>query len=413
MAAPRQQQQEQHDPFAGEFSQARATNNDTPSWPIVQWHGGLAALVGDVDSMKATGGFFIEDERIAQLGLHPDEPAPGFERVTLKLGGNMVAGWGAGVLHISFLFTDFCWEEKEGGRVKARFPHGEYERRKQQEPGAERNLRGRTRCLVGIQELLDFGVAEPVLLTMRGTYSRSLNKIIQQANAMSREATKLRRQAGHDGAIPREAFWVPVEAGAMKEEGQGTQKSTVASPSCPLPETLDRKGLAACLVHEDYRKAGGMFDYWAQMYEDDWQRMVGDMGGEVADAEAEYQQQGEGNGAYRDEAKPEYHAEPDNGESPVLVKAKRAVSSLVAQNSNLPDAVKASTAEDRNALIAAIMGHGWAAGGDAIAVVPGFAEALLNKKAEVEGLKRMEARALADFLGLPESGELVDELYPA
>ncbi|MGH2544299.1 MAG: hypothetical protein ACRDIB_16010 [Ardenticatenaceae bacterium] len=259
------------DPFAGDFSQERPTTTGT-YWPTLQWHGGLANLVGEGDSVKFNGGFFIEDDRIADLGLEPDRPAPGFERLTLRLGGKQIPGWGAAQLHIAFLFTDFCWEDRETGRL--RFPAVEYERRKLQAPGTERELRGRTRALIGVRELVDEGVLEPLVLSVRGTYSAAINGILRDANRMAVEATKLRRRAGHEGAIPREAFWMPIYRGKMEDVGEGANTSRVALPKADIPANLTREILIEHLVEEMHRRSGGTFDQWAESYAAAWEEKM-------------------------------------------------------------------------------------------------------------------------------------------
>lgn len=256
------------DPFGGEFSQERVTPA-SGSWPVLQWHGGLASLVGDGSSMKINGGFFIEDDRIADLGLEPNHPAAGFERVALRLGGKQIPGWGATLLHLAFIFTDFCWEDRETGKL--RFAPTEYERRKQQAPGTERELRGRTRALIAVRELMDEGVLEPLVLSVRGSYSAALNAILRDAKRMADEATKLRRRAGHDGAIPREAFWLPVYSGTMEDVGEGSNTSRVALPKADIPFDLGRDILVQHLVEDSYRRPTGIFDQWAQAHATAWQ----------------------------------------------------------------------------------------------------------------------------------------------
>lgn len=256
------------DPFGGEFSQERVTPA-AGSWPVLQWHGGLASLVGDGNSMKINGGFFIEDDRISDLGLDPNRPAAGFERVALRLGGKQIPGWGATLLHLAFIFTDFCWEDRETGKL--RFAPTEYERRKQQAPGSERELRGRTRALIAVRELMDEGVLEPLVLSVRGSYSAALNAILRDTKRMADEATKLRRRAGHDGAIPREAFWLPVYSGAMEDVGEGSNTSRVALPKADIPFELGRDFLVQHLVEDSYRRPNGIFDQWAQTHAAAWQ----------------------------------------------------------------------------------------------------------------------------------------------
>jgi hypothetical protein len=265
----------QPDPFAGDFSQERAAI--TTILPVLQWHGGIVALAGD-DSMKARGGFFIEDDRIIELGLDPASPPPGFERVTLRLGGKQVPGWGAVMLHIAFVLTEFHWEEREGSET---FPATEYERRKSTAPGTERALRGRTRALVGVRELLDAGVVDPLVLSVRGSYSQALNAILRDLGRMAAEATKLRRRAGHEGAIPREAFYVPVYAGEMEEVGMGKETSTVARPKADIPEVLERDFLAASLAEATHRAPGGTFDQWVALHGEAWAQRIAEEGMET------------------------------------------------------------------------------------------------------------------------------------
>jgi hypothetical protein len=225
--------------------------------------------------------FFIEDDRVADLGLDPNNPLPGFERVTLRLGGKQIGGWGAPLLHVAFLFTDFSWEDRETGRL--RFAPTEYERRKQQAPGTERELRGRTRALVAVKELMDEGIVEPLILSVRGSYSAALNSILRDAKRMADEATKLRRRSGHEGSIPREAFWVPVFAGPMEDVGEGANTSRVALPKTDVPYDLTRDVLVSHLVEEMHRRPQGTFDQWAQTYAEAWQeKIMQGMGGEEA-----------------------------------------------------------------------------------------------------------------------------------
>lgn len=255
------------DPFGGDFSQQRITQASA-SWPILQWHGGIANLVGDGDTMKINGGLFIEDDRIADLGLDPNYPPESFERVSLRLGGSQVPGWGASMLHIAFIFTNFSWEDRENSRL--RFPPDEYQRRKQHNPGTERELRGRVRALVGVRELMEQGVLEPLQLTVRGTYSSSINMVLRDTKRMADEATRLRRRAGHEGAIPREAFWVPIYAGAMEDVGEGSATSRVSRPKADIPPNLTREFLIQYLVQSEHRRPNGTFDHWAETYGELW-----------------------------------------------------------------------------------------------------------------------------------------------
>jgi len=266
-----------HDPFAGDFSQNRTTPT-AGGWAVLQWHGGLATLVGDGESMKINGGFFIEADRILELGLNPDTPPPAFERVALRLGGKMIAGWGASQLHLAFIFTDFAWEDRETG--KFRYSPTEYERRKTMNPGSERELRGRTRALVAVQELVDEGVTEPLLLSVRGTYSAALNGTLRDLKRMADEATRLRRRARHEGAISREAFWVLVYASVMTDVGEGNNVSRVSLPRADVPADLSRDFLVSSLVEEVHRRADGTFDQWAEFHKAVWDEKIATPGNE-------------------------------------------------------------------------------------------------------------------------------------
>lgn len=265
------------DPFASDFSQARVTQANG-GWPVLQWHGGLAHLVGDGDSIKINGGFFIEADRILELGLDPDNAPAAFEKVSLRLGGKAIPGWGASELHLAFLFTDFSWEDRETGRL--RFSPTEYERRKTQAPGTERELRGRTRALVAVRELMDEGVVEPLILSMRGTYSAALNGILRDLKRMADEATRLRRRAGQDGLIPREAFWVNIYAGPMVDVGEGNNTSRVALPRADIPADVNRNFLVSALVADEHRRPGGTFDQWADLHKATWEEKIATFGGD-------------------------------------------------------------------------------------------------------------------------------------
>lgn len=255
------------DPFASEFSQARAET--TVQWPVLQWHGGYAALADDTHlTMRTHGGFFIAEESLGLLDVDVTRPPDGFDRVTLKLGGKEVPGWGASLLRLAFLFSDFSWEDRATGRLH--FPPEEYERRKQYAPGTERELRGRTRALVAVWELMD-PASEPLLLSVRGTYSAALNAILREAGRMATEATRLRHAAGEEGAVPREAFWVPIYAGELQEVGSGQNTSRVALPKPHVPDEWSRDLLVRFLVGPEYRGTGGLWDRWANQYGAAWE----------------------------------------------------------------------------------------------------------------------------------------------
>jgi hypothetical protein len=121
---------------------------------------------------------------------------------------------------------------------------------------------------------MDEGVLEPLVLSVRGTYSAAINAIMRDANRMATEATRLRHRAGHEGSIPREAFWLPIYSGGMEEVGEGNNTSRVSLPKADIPQSLDRNFLIQQLVNEMHRRPGGTFDQWAQNHEEAWQEKM-------------------------------------------------------------------------------------------------------------------------------------------
>lgn len=261
-----------NDPFGGDFSQARSTTAQTDFEAVLQWHIGLPSLEGDGGGMKIYGGVFIDAERVLALGLNPDTPPDGFERVALRLGGKMIPGWGASRVTLAVLKNDFVWEDRETGRKK--FPPQEYESRKAKNDGSERELRGRTRALVWVKELYEAGLGKPILLSVRGEASAAINKILRDLKRMAEEATRLRRRAGHSGEIPREAFGIEVYASAFQDLGSGANTSRGALPCADIPADVSREFLLAHLLEDDLRKVGGAFDVWSEQYKLQWETIT-------------------------------------------------------------------------------------------------------------------------------------------
>jgi len=78
------------------------------------------------------------------------------------------------------------------------------------------------------------------------------------------------------GAVPREAFWLPVTPGAPARVGSGANTSEVALPSSSLPETLPtdddafRALVRPLLVPGDSARPGGHFDALCAEYRPLW-----------------------------------------------------------------------------------------------------------------------------------------------
>lgn len=253
------------DPFSGDFTQRNA-DDVQDSLPILQWWGGIPAAADPrEDNPRNNGGWFMEAKSLAVLGIHDlRSPIPPFRYTTLKFGNksNGVEGWIASTLSLCFVQSAFGWEEKETGRA---FPPGEYEKRKA--TGTHASLRGRTRALVGVLPLLDAGhVSLPVMVSVRGNFSKSLNFVLKHLRAMSAEATLLRNQSGSEGRVPPEAFRLDVFASPMREVGSGNQTSMVALPTIEAPALLARDYLVSHLVPVEWRGAGGLWDVWAEAH---------------------------------------------------------------------------------------------------------------------------------------------------
>jgi hypothetical protein len=261
--------------FGGDYSQARATSR--ASWPAtLQWHGGNSRSARD--DFESRGGFFLPEEGIRNLGLDPANPPPGATLDTLKFETKRENGWGFAQIHLAVLQTAFGWEDRD---TRQRFPRDEYRRRREVQDGSEAKLRGRLYVMAVARELNELGVADPVLVTLRGTYSRALDSLVRdRLGAIAATATKLRQRRGLEGAVPREAFWLPVTPASPARVGSGANTSEVALPTSPLPEVLPpddeafRALVRPLLVPSDYARAGGHFDTLCAEYRPLWETLA-------------------------------------------------------------------------------------------------------------------------------------------
>ncbi|MEI2701829.1 MAG: hypothetical protein V9E83_05430 [Baekduia sp.] len=128
---------------------------------------------------------------------------------------------------------------------------------------------------------MTLGVADPVLVTLRGTYSRALDTLIRdRLGAMAANATKLRQRRGLSGAVPREAFWLPVVPASPARVGSGVNTSEVALPTSPLPEALPsdddafRSLVRPLLVPAEYTRPDGHFDALCAEYRPLWESLA-------------------------------------------------------------------------------------------------------------------------------------------
>jgi hypothetical protein len=261
--------------FGGDYSQARATSR--ASWPAtLQWHGGNSRSARD--DFESRGGFFLPEEGIRNLGLDPADPPAGATLDTLKFETKRESGWGFAQIHFAILQTAFGWEDRD---TRQRFARDEYRRRRETQDGSEAKLRGRLYVMAVARELDESGVSDPVLVTLRGTYSRALDTLIRdRLGAIASTATKLRQRRGLEGAVPREAFWLPVAPDAPARVGSGANTSEVALPTSPLPEVLPsddtafRSLVRPLLVPPDYVRAGGRFDLLCAEYRPLWESLA-------------------------------------------------------------------------------------------------------------------------------------------
>ena len=263
------------DLFGGDYSQARATGR--ASWPAtLQWHGGNSRSARD--DFESRGGFFLPEEGIRNLGLDPADPPAGATLETLKFETKRESGWGFARIHFAVLQTAFGWEDRD---TRQRFSRDEYRRRRESGDGSEAKLRGRLYVMAVVRELDELGVADPVLATLRGTYSRALDGLIRdRLGVIAATATKLRQRRGLDGAVPREAFWLPVVPAAPARVGSGANTSEVALPASPLPEALPpddeafRALVRPLLVPGEYTRPGGRFDTLCAEYRPLWDTLA-------------------------------------------------------------------------------------------------------------------------------------------
>lgn len=231
--------------------------------PVLQWHGGTAALAGE-DSFRALGGWFMDDERILTLGLDPEAPIGGAERVSIKFTTNSkpTAGWGWNGLTFACIHFDFHWETREDG--------------KRATPPDPKNIdygiyRGRTRIIAVVKELADAGVTDPVMVSVRGTSSKVLNGAHRNVKTLAEAATLARKRKQMTGVVPAYAFWVEVWADTLQRVGKDKAKQSEMAPPVTetLPEPPDEQFIREHMVQTpDYIRKGGLFERYWQEYED-------------------------------------------------------------------------------------------------------------------------------------------------
>ncbi len=274
------------DLFGGDYSRERAIART--AWPAtLQWHGGNPR--GSRDDFDTRGGFFLPEDGIRNLGLDPQVPPDGATCETLRFGDKREAGWGFARAHLAILRLALGWEDRE---TRQRFPQREYRRRKEFDPASLDRLRGRLYVLTVVRELADIGATEPVLVTLRGTYSRALDGLVRERlGALAAQATKLRQRAGREGEVPHEAFWLPVLAAPLARVGAGANTSEVALPATTLPSQLptDDAGFLALvrplLVPPGHTTPGGEFDRIWERYRALWAEVAAFAAEPIAAAE--------------------------------------------------------------------------------------------------------------------------------
>lgn len=200
-----------------------AAANSEPTGDVLPFP---AALI-QVDS--ASGTYLIPLDRLAEFSAAADiHTIPtGFDRATVKLGGNRTEAVVAPAIDLAVIGRRTCWES-EGGRqmpISLRY---------ELLPSDAGRWVSRTH-LLGLllsHNAGDWQAWAPVVITARSTQSGKLREAMRAYDSQTRTAR--RELVGTPQGVPIEAFALPLGFGKDVRVGKGTQTSTIAPISLAL-----------------------------------------------------------------------------------------------------------------------------------------------------------------------------------
>lgn len=192
-----------------------------------------AALI-QVDS--GGGNYLIPLDRLAEFSATADIHTlpPGFDRATVKLGGNRTEAVVAPAIDLAIIGKRTCWESEQGRQLPISL-------RYELLPVDAGRWVSRTHLLAlllgrNADGWLRWGT---VVITARSTQSGKLREAMRGFDTQSRTAR--RELVGTPSGIPIEAFALPLGFGTDVRVGKGAQTSTIA----PIALALDVPAVTA------------------------------------------------------------------------------------------------------------------------------------------------------------------------
>ena len=191
-----------------------------PAYPYLQWVNGKPDRK-PLGGIAYTGGWFIPADNAPQ-----EMPRPWLAYELTHSTGDSTAGWASRDVTVAIIRSRFCWFYKAADGSTVRAARSEFDR--------NLNMRGHLQVLVGVH-----GLAEPYVLTLKGTASKSFEEqqqlfdryILGPANA---GLAGKKTPDGKPIRAPRYAFWLAL--GPQRDEkkqpvfskvGQGNDTSMV------------------------------------------------------------------------------------------------------------------------------------------------------------------------------------------
>ena len=188
-----------------------------------------AALI-QIDS--AGGSYLIPLDRLAEFSAAADIHTlpPGFDRSTVKLGGNRTEAVVAPAIDLAIIGKRTCWESEQGRQLPISL-------RYEVLPTDAGRWVSRTHLLALLlgRNGNDWAAWAPVVVTARSTQSGKVREALRSFDAQTRTAR--RELVGTPQGIPIEAFALPLGFGTDVRVGKGTQTSSIAPVVLALDTT--------------------------------------------------------------------------------------------------------------------------------------------------------------------------------